>query len=182
MLAVFLGQRDTLKPEILRQIEVSGVLHLLAVSGLHVGFVAGLAYSLGLLFNLTPRIGAVVSGAAAGFYLLLVGFRASVLRAGIMLWFGIIGVLLRRRSQAIVALSIAGLILLWIRPGLLFTPGFQLSFAATGGILYLFLPLRKILPLTPLVRFILGRLHGSPAINMAHPGLSFSGFFHLCSV
>ena len=143
---LLLGQRDTLKPEILRQIEVSGVLHLLAVSGLHVGFVAGLAYSLGLLFNLTPRIGAVVSGAAAGFYLLLVGFRASVLRAGIMLWFGIIGVLLRRRSQAIVALSIAGLILLWIRPGLLFTPGFQLSFAATGGILYLFLPLRKILP------------------------------------
>lgn len=147
--SLLLGERDTLEPEILRQIEVSGVLHLLAVSGLHVGFMAGLSYALGMLLNLSPRVGAVVSGLVAGFYLLLIGFRASVLRAGIMLWVGIIGILLHRRSNALVALSVAGMVLLWIRPGLLFTPGFQLSFAATGGILYLSPSMGKNLPGLP---------------------------------
>ena len=147
--SLLFGERDTLEPAILQQIEAGGVLHLLAVSGLHVGFVAGLSYSLGMFLNFSPRIGAVVSGVVAGLYLLLIGFRASVVRAGIMLWVGISGIILHRRSNAIIALSVAGMVLLWIRPGLLYTPGFQLSFAATWGILYLYPSLGQILHILP---------------------------------
>lgn len=135
--SLLFGERAALDADILQQLEKSGVVHLLAVSGLHVGFVAGLGYGLGRLLKWSPRFSALVSGLVAGFYLLVIGFRASVLRAGIMLWIGILGLLLNRRSDSITALSGAGLLLLLVQPGFLFTPGFQLSFGATWGILYL---------------------------------------------
>jgi competence protein ComEC len=146
VLAGFLfGERGALTPELLLQIERSGVMHLFAVSGLHVGYVAALGYGLGKLCNWSPRWTIIISGLFAGIYLLLVGFRASVYRAGIMLWIGILALLVYRRLNGLTALSAAAFVLLWFQPGLLFTSGFQLSFAATWGIIYLFSHIVRLL-------------------------------------
>lgn len=147
--SLLFGERVALEPDVLQDFEKSGVVHLLAVSGLHVGFVAGLGFGLGRLLAWSPRFTALVSGLIVALYLLVIGFRASVLRAGIMLWVGIAGLLLNRRADSLTALSAAGLFLLLVRPGFLFTPGFQLSFGATWGILYLFPLLARALSFLP---------------------------------
>lgn len=159
------GERVVLDPEILQHFEKSGVVHLLAVSGLHVGFVAGLVLGLGRLFAWPPPFTALVSGFVVGFYLLVIGFRASVVRAGIMFWVGILGLLLNRRSDGITALSAAALFLLLVRPGFLFTPGFQLSFGATWGILYLYPLLARALSFLP--RWLANSLAVSAAAQLA---------------
>lgn len=150
------GERGIQSPEIETSFRRSGVLHLLAVSGLHVGFLAGAALLLGRWMGLLPRQAAWGALVAVALYIAMVGTRASIVRAGFMAGVGFAGLVWGRRTESLAALGGAALFLLLWRPWLLFTPGFQLSFAATWGILYLtpwleqlllFLPRKLGLPL-----------------------------------
>ncbi len=134
---LLLGERSALPPESDEAFRRAGVYHILAVSGFNVALLAGAVFG-GLALCRVPRRGATGAAAVAlvGFAL-VVGGQPSVLRATVMGLLLLAALLLDRESQLPNALALAALALLIWRPGDLWDPGFQLSFAATAGIVHL---------------------------------------------
>ncbi len=146
MLALTLGERSDITDRQWDVLRRTGVAHLLAISGLHIGLIAGFMFlfitqtwrfvpRLSLLLP-APRAAAFAAGAAALGYAALSGFGLPAQRALIMLVIVLMGLLLGEKMQASRLLAIALLIILLIDPFASVTPGFWLSFAAVGWILY----------------------------------------------
>ncbi|MCK5455879.1 MAG: ComEC/Rec2 family competence protein, partial [Melioribacteraceae bacterium] len=114
----------------------SGVIHVLAVSGLHVGFIVLIFMFLTSRISIYPRTILTVIGLVA--FLLLTDSPASVFRATIMVVVMLIIYLSNRTYNSVNALAIAALILLLINPAEIFNPGFQLSFSAVLSILIVY--------------------------------------------
>nr|MCS5635549.1 DNA internalization-related competence protein ComEC/Rec2 [Myxococcota bacterium] len=120
-----------------------GVAHVLAISGLHLGLVAGLLFALAkFLLGWTGdrgkdlRVGALVlAGLGAGAYALLAGFGAPVRRALVFVWAGLAALHLARPVSALHLLCGAWLAVVLTAPYALFELGTQLSFSATAGLL-----------------------------------------------
>jgi competence protein ComEC len=138
--ALTLGLREKLGDEIKQSYRVSGAVHILAISGLHVGILyMVLFYSLSFLKK--TRYGKIVMVlvilCALWFFALLTGLSPSVLRASTMFSFVLIGQSLRRYSNVYNSLAISAFILLFINPTLISNVGFQLSYCAVLGIVIL---------------------------------------------
>jgi competence protein ComEC len=133
---LLMGERSQLPSESDEAFRRAGVYHVLAVSGFNVALLAGAVFA-GLAMCGVPRRGAAVAAALVlvGFAL-VVGGQPSVVRATLMGLLLLAALLLDRESQLMNALAGAALALLVWRPGDLWEPGFQLSFAATAGIIY----------------------------------------------
>ena len=127
----------------------TGLAHILSISGFHIGLV--LAALLGLLGFL--RLPANVANLISALCLLLYGFilgpRPAVWRAIIMANVGMLAVANRRVRDWPSAVSLAALLLLIYNPYYLFDAGWQLSFAATIGILLFSPQIKEHLPLLP---------------------------------
>lgn len=132
-----LGTREGIPDDWQSAFRVTGVYHVLAASGANVALVA-LPWH-----GLLRRAGVGRRGAALGvipaiwLYCLVAGAGPPVTRAGIMASLAYLGQALDRPADPHHNLAAAALILLAVRPGELFDLGFQLSFAATWGILVL---------------------------------------------
>lgn len=145
LVGMLFGERRALDPAVEQFVRQSGVSHLLAVSGLHVGLIAA------LFWGLWKRIG--VSGLPAFLltvlflfsYTYLTGMNPATLRAFIMISLAAGALYLGRRRDLPTAVAAAALITLIYNPLLLFTAGFQLSYAATISILLLTSPLEKFI-------------------------------------
>ena len=132
----------------------SGVIHVLAVSGLHVGFIVLIFIFLSSRLSLYPRTIFTVMGLVA--FLLLTDSPASVFRATIMVVVMLMIYLLNRTYNSVNALSIAASILLLINPTEIFNPGFQLSFSAVLSILIVYPILsEKITTKNKVLRYLL---------------------------
>ncbi|MBK5192186.1 MAG: ComEC family competence protein [Flavobacteriaceae bacterium] len=135
--ALLLGQRQDISPEIYNNYAAAGVIHILAVSGLHVGIIL-------LLLNWVLKpVERLPKGKFIKTLLLLVllwgfailaGLSPSVVRAVSMFSFFAIGIQFNRRSSALNTLFISLLFLLLINPDFIFQVGFQLSYAAVLSI------------------------------------------------
>lgn len=143
--ALVLGDRSRIDDATREGFARTGLMHLLAVSGLHVLLVGmvlyGLLRPLGLRLRL-PRQAmevarAAITMAVLGLYMLITGGSASTVRAVVMAGLFIGGALLQRPANTLNALGVAALVLLVARPAALFDVGFQLSFAAVGAIVTL---------------------------------------------
>src|SRR5215470_2509070 len=134
---LLLGEKTGLPPEASEAFRRAGVYHILAVSGFNVALLASSVFFVLSTLGVPRRVTAVVAGAALVGFALVVGGQASVLRATVMGLLLLGALLLDRESQLMNALALAVLVLLAWRPGDLGEPGFQLSFAATAGIIYL---------------------------------------------
>jgi len=110
----------------------SGVIHVLAVSGLHVGFIALIFYFLFGRFSIVLR--SVLTFAGLFIFMLITGVPPSVFRATIMAVVIIIGFATNRSTNLFNSLAIAALVLLLINPNDIYLPGFQLSFSAVLAI------------------------------------------------
>jgi len=110
----------------------AGVIHILAVSGLHVGFISLIIIILLGRVNLFIR--SILTIVALFLFLLITGAPPSVVRAIIMGTVIIFSFMFVRGTNIFNSLALAGLIILLIKPEQLFTPGFQLSFSAVWGI------------------------------------------------
>ena len=141
--ALLLGQREPDLDELNDSFQRVGLAHIMAISGLHLGILAGLVL-LVVRFAGYPRpwhgwlmITVVLA------YLALIEVRLPVLRAGVMTMAACAGMAMGRQWQVggLVALSAIGL-LMW-RPDQLFTAGFQLSFGVVLGLVYLQPPVRE---------------------------------------
>ena len=141
---LLLGDRSALTDEIEDAFRRTGLMHVLAVSGLHLGILLAGAWFLLRRLGARPAIVYPVVGLMAAFFLWIVGPRVSLLRATLLLGFvGLgsvladLGWILRRTVRPANGLAVAAVVLLAIRPTDLLDVGFQLSFAATAGILLL---------------------------------------------
>lgn len=133
--ALLLGDRDRLDPATTDAFATSGALHLLAVSGLHVGFLAAIA----LLALEVAGVGrtaraAAVAAMLAG-YAALVGGRPSVVRASVMAVLVLGARAGERRVSTWQVWGVAAVAILVWRPAELFGLGFALSFAAVAGLM-----------------------------------------------
>lgn len=114
----------------------AGVLHLFSVSGLHVAFLLGTAYFLLSFVTKAALPRAVCGTAALVVYYFLLGWKVSFVRAAVMVFLGLAAALTGRKKDLFTSLAFAATVILAIEPGELFQIGFQLSFAATAGIVY----------------------------------------------
>lgn len=114
----------------------SGVVHVLAVSGLHVGFIGIIFYFMFGRFNIYLRIYFTIAGLL--FFMFLTGVPPSVFRATVMAVIILLGQLTERTSNIYNSLALAAVILLIIEPAEIFNPGFQLSFSAVLSIAYFY--------------------------------------------
>ncbi|CEN43697.1 ComE operon protein 3 [Capnocytophaga canimorsus] len=145
--ALLLGNRSTLDNSLYQSFIDSGTVHLLAISGLHVGvIVAILLFFIGKLPNRNGwkiiRFLLLLSGLWS--FAFLTGLSASVMRAVTMFSFVGVGLLLQKQQGRFDALMLSMLFLLMIRPNFLFDVGFQLSYAAVFSILAFFPILNRI--------------------------------------
>jgi competence protein ComEC len=134
---LLLGERSELPEAIHDSFRRAGVYHILAVSGFNVALIASTVF-LALTLLRVPRkpVACIASGVLVG-YALVVGAQPSVLRATLMGLLLLFAILLDREANLFNSVALAALVILLWRPGDLWEPGFQLSFAATLGILWL---------------------------------------------
>lgn len=122
--------------ETLDAFRVSGIAHLLSVSGLHVSLLAGML--LLLLRRVRPVPQLIMICAALLFYCAFCAFAPATLRAALMTFCLLFSRVCNRRNDPLSALSFSFLLLVLISPFALFSVGFQLSYAAVLGILLLY--------------------------------------------
>jgi len=139
--ALLLGDGGALPQEQREAMRRVGLAHLIAVSGLNVGMVGGLF--LVVLLRAPRALRLVGTLAGVGGYALLVGPQPSLLRAVLMAATLTAGLLLRRLPSAANGLAASCLLLLAVDPSWVDDVGFQLSVAATAGLLVLSGPLRE---------------------------------------
>lgn len=137
MNGLLLGDRSDMTEEVESNLRNSGISHIMAVSGLHLAVICQ-----GLLFLLKKcrvgrRLSALITMGATVLLMALTGFSASILRAGFTYLIMLTGVLIRARADALNSLGGAVLLILAINPFLIGDLSFQLSVAATLGILLL---------------------------------------------
>ena len=155
MNALLLGLRRGI-PETLRDAyRDAGVIHVLAISGLHVGFLVMGLQVLGTFLPLGFRWRNLLVLAVLLVYLAITG-SPSVGRATTMAAFLLAGGSLERPGSALNALGGAALVLLGLDPQQLFQPGFQLSFAAVAAILFCYDRLQ------PVVNWLSARIDREP--------------------
>src|SRR5947207_12544420 len=141
LMGLALGDTSALDRRDEEHFRATGLGHLLAVSGENVAMVLAPVLGLAILMRLSPLGRFLLGGTAVGFFVVLTGGEPSVLRAGVMATLALAGVLLGRPRSTGVVLSGAVLILLFVDPLLVRSVGFQLSVAATAGIVALASPI-----------------------------------------
>ncbi|NLD91274.1 MAG: ComEC family competence protein [Fibrobacter sp.] len=135
--AVFLGEPQYLSSYLKDVFRNSGTYHILSISGLHAAMLLAMCY---FFLNAIPIPPVMRHGIALGVlwsYQLFIGFIPCLFRATIMSTIFILAYVLQKKNYTIQALGIAGTAWLCISPDSLFQAGYQLSFAATLGILLL---------------------------------------------
>lgn len=135
-LALVLGQRETLSPEASRRMARAGLAHLLAISGLHVGMLAGAVFLLARLLRVGSRPAHLITVIATLAYVGLIGAPASAVRAGVMVLLWTLTRLAGRGSSPFDVLGLTALLLLLVRPWSVLEPGFQLTFAGAAAVGY----------------------------------------------
>jgi len=136
--AITLGYTDSLQPDLRASYSATGAMHILAVSGLHVGVVyVVLAFLLGFL-NKTQRQKIAKTIFITLFlwaYAFLTGLSPSVFRATLMFSFVAVATCLKRKSQIQNTIFMSAFFMLLFNPNLLFNVGFQLSYSAVLSII-----------------------------------------------
>ncbi len=145
MTGIILGNREALPSGIEKMFADAGVMHILAVSGLHVGILVLIFYWFFRRLRFSTQMTAFLTIIVVLVYVGVTGGRASVLRAAIMAIIGLWGKIIYRDKDLYASIALAALIILCIDPGNLFDIGFQLSFCATLGIIYLFKKIQAVM-------------------------------------
>jgi len=146
--AMLLGSRDKIDAELISAYAGSGAVHILSVSGLHVGLIFVMLNSV-LLFmdknSLTKILKIIILLGFIWFYAAITGFSAAVLRSTAMFSFIVVGQGYNRKINGFNMLAASLFFLLIINPYLLTDVGFQLSYLAVGGIIGIYPGIYKLL-------------------------------------
>lgn len=150
--AITTGDRSELTETTRDALRRTNLSHLLAISGLHMGLLAGFVFgTVRLALVLLPgaalmwpvhKCAALAALGAAAIYLALSGGNVATERAFVMVAVALVAVLFDRRAMSMRAVALAALVVLILRPEALLGPGFQMSFAATTALVAVFAALR----------------------------------------
>lgn len=145
--ALLTGRRDAISTPVNDAMFISGLGHVLSISGYHMAVVAGVVFfAVRALLALIPGLAAgfaikkwsaAAALVAAAFYLLLSGAEVATQRSFFMTAVVLIAVMVDRRAITFRTLAVAALIVLAVAPEALVHPSFQMSFAATLGLVAL---------------------------------------------
>lgn len=165
LIPMLVGDKSGLTRELSRSFADAGVMHVLVVSGMNVAYSTAIFLVLFRLLGLRPRQAALCTIPFILLYVFVTGATPPVVRAGVMALFVILSLSLAREPLIYQSLSLAALCILIADPQALFTASFQLSFAATIGIvaLYPFL----MLPFTRLPSWARNTIGATIAVSLA---------------
>jgi competence protein ComEC len=145
--ALILGEQESIRPDLRESFTVTGLGHVLSVSGLHVALVASFSYALirmilSLSYQLALRIdlrktAALLTCIPVVAYTCLAGFQVPSQRSMMMVLAFLFSMILGREKDVWSTLALAALVVLAVDPHSIFTISFQLSFLAVVGILWL---------------------------------------------
>ncbi len=149
------GDRSQISAEVVSDLRISSLAHLLAISGMNMAFLTGFVFAMvryglalvppvALRIN-TKKAAAILAFGVALFYLVLSGANVATTRAFLMVSLLLGAVLLDRRVISLRSVALAALILLIVQPESLLAPGFQLSFAATIALMTGYAPAERFL-------------------------------------
>ncbi len=144
--SLLLGDRDRLPDRVKETFSRSGTLHILAISGTHVGILLILVLAGIRAAGVSRPHWVLIAGPVLLAYSIATGGSPSAMRASIMAICFLGADFLRRKPDGPSALGLAALIILGMRPLDIFNPGFQLSFAVVTGIMLAVPRLRRSLP------------------------------------
>ena len=154
ILAMILGYRGGVGDEVSAPFRNTNTLHILAISGLHVGFMYLMIKVILKVLIVPPRFTALIAISLIAAYAAVTGLHVPVVRASLMFVCFLAAPLFGRRTDSVNSLGVAACILLAINPLQLFDPGFQLSFVAVLSILLLAEPIAglflRVWPCAPL--------------------------------
>ncbi len=146
VMALAIGERQAITQPQWEVLRKSGTIHLVAISGLHIGLVAGMAFFLvqwlwpriasATLRWPAPRVAAVAGLLAATFYATLAGFTIPTQRTLVMVAIVMLMLLLQRQRRFSDTIALALMIVLVIDPFVVMSTGFWLSFAAVAAIIF----------------------------------------------
>ncbi len=175
VLALVVGDRSGIDADTEARFRRTGLLHLLAVSGLHVLIVGMILYRLlrpmllrcGLSWAAAEWMRTITTILILALYALVTGLPASVVRAVLMAALFMIGAVFQRSAHSLNTLGVAVTVLLMVRPPQLFEPGFQLSVAAVAAIISLQARFASIFQRESDEGFFLQSIRSSTSVSLA---------------
>ncbi len=190
--AVTTGDRSAISQQALQDLRASNTAHLLAISGLHMGLLCGFVFAaIRILVALVPpvalrvdarKVAALAALLAGAVYLALSGGNVATQRAFIMAAAALIAVFLGRRAISLRSVAMAATAVLVLQPESLLGPGFQMSFAATTGLVAVYGATRgRRLPLPKGVLAVLAVLSSSAIAGIATAPVGAAHFNTLSS-
>lgn len=135
--AMLFGGYDGIKPELLEAFTITGIVHILSVSGSHISLIAAVMAGLARFFRLPKYAGAALVLGTIAIYSVLSGCVPPVIRSAVMGGLAFISMVMGRERDSRYILTLTALFMLMMNPRLIFNISFQLSFLATGGLLYM---------------------------------------------
>ena len=160
--AMLFGDKSQVGDEIKIAVTGAGVIHLLTVSGLHVGFLLGFVLAILKLFKLRRLSSTIIATIFLMLYNILCGFTPSIMRASIMAVVMMLARLSGREYDGLTALSVSGFITLFIQPLFAYDLGFLMSYFCVMSIFMLHKPLSKFLG-----RFLNYRIAGYISLSIS---------------
>ena len=144
-IALVIGEQGSISKETRDNYTSSGIVHILSVSGFHMGLIAGFIFAvLRFLFSLFPalclrvnskKVCALLALILTFAYLLISGMALPALRSFLMIAFILIAVMTDRQALSIRSVMWAGFLILLFQPQVITTPGFALSFGAVMALI-----------------------------------------------
>ncbi|OGO44009.1 MAG: DNA internalization-related competence protein ComEC/Rec2 [Chloroflexi bacterium RBG_16_58_8] len=142
---IVLGIRGNIPADLKADFSRSGTAHLLAISGLHLGIMAGILLGIGLwLFGRRYYLYVWLALGVIWLYTVITGLTPPVVRGAIMATVFLLAEALGRQRSAMVALTLAAAIMVGISPYILGDASFQMSFLAMAGLVFIFPVLREL--------------------------------------
>ncbi|TFH01666.1 MAG: DNA internalization-related competence protein ComEC/Rec2 [Calditrichales bacterium] len=144
--ALILGEKQDVDAQTKAHFQEVGVVHVLAISGLHVGFIITFVFAFLSLLRVSRKPGIWILIGTLVIYIILVRFKAPVMRASVMAVLYLAGQVMERKTSVYNILFVAAMLIILVEPREIFSPGFQFSFMAVGSILYGYERLDKLMP------------------------------------
>lgn len=132
--AILIGDRSDLKYSLKDDFVKTGTVHILAISGLHVGLIASIFLFVFAFLKVPKKANLILTMVLLVFYSFAAGSNPPILRAVIIFFVFVAGYLINRETDILNSLSIAAILILLWNPKELFDPSFQLSFASVASI------------------------------------------------
>jgi competence protein ComEC len=136
MLGIVFGIKEEMNPEFYLDLQKVGLVHVIAASGMNITMLGGFLSLFFALF-LKRQLAIIMTVLGIIFYAVLAGLEPSIVRAAIMGILVFLAQLTGRQNSSFLALFFAGFVMLMRSPFLILDIGFQLSFLATLGLIYL---------------------------------------------